>query len=111
MFRDYVALLPRYRGVPDLRGVALQRAFYGFVPNWCDPRAAAAALGPAALAHHPVQVFWAAACLALPSGGPLRCPTCAVAYWHLPPAVSPRHRGEERARAGTTLRCSRSPRA
>lgn len=38
MFRDYVRLLPQYRGVPDLRGVACSRAFFGFVPNWWPPR-------------------------------------------------------------------------
>ena len=66
MFRDYVALLPRYRGVPDLRGVALQRAFFGFVPNWCGPAAAAAAPAPTTHAHQPVQVCWVAACSSLP---------------------------------------------
>jgi hypothetical protein len=94
MFRDYVALLPRYRGVPDLRGVALQRAFFGFVPNWCGSGAAAAAPGPATLAHHPVHVFWIAACLSLPSAGHLRSPankrSCLLAL--VPPAV-PRCRG------------------
>lgn len=37
MFRDYLALLPRYRGIDNLRGVQMQRAFFGFVPNWQAP--------------------------------------------------------------------------
>ncbi|KAK9844003.1 hypothetical protein WJX81_001672 [Elliptochloris bilobata] len=36
IFKDYLSLLPRYRGVDDLRGVELKRAFFGFVPNWYD---------------------------------------------------------------------------
>ena len=37
MFCDYLALLPRYRGISDLCGVQMQRAFFGFVPNWLAP--------------------------------------------------------------------------
>ena len=36
MFQDYLDLLPEYRGVPDLDALQVQRAFFGFVPNWHD---------------------------------------------------------------------------
>ncbi|KAK9856812.1 hypothetical protein WJX84_011164 [Apatococcus fuscideae] len=36
MFQDYLDLLPEYRGVPHLDAMQMQRAFFGFVPNWHD---------------------------------------------------------------------------
>lgn len=36
MYDDYLRLLPQYRGVKDLEGVQVQRAVFGFVPNWHD---------------------------------------------------------------------------
>ena len=35
MYADYVEHLPRYRGCdPDYKGVQLNRAQFGVVPNW-----------------------------------------------------------------------------
>lgn len=36
MYQDYLDLLPEYRGVPHLDAMQVQRAFFGFVPNWHD---------------------------------------------------------------------------
>lgn len=36
MYEDYLNLLPQYRGIPDLERMEVQRAFFGFVPNWHD---------------------------------------------------------------------------
>lgn len=35
-YSEYLRLLPQYRECRDLAGVQLQRAFFGFVPNWID---------------------------------------------------------------------------
>ena len=37
MYGDYLELLPRYCGVPDLAGVTCVRPMHGFVPNWHEP--------------------------------------------------------------------------
>ena len=36
MYGDYLQLLPQYRGCADLQGVTIERAVFGFVPNWHD---------------------------------------------------------------------------
>ena len=36
MFDDYLQQLPQYRGCVNLEGVRMQRAVFGFVPNWHD---------------------------------------------------------------------------
>ena len=36
MYGDYLRLLPQYRGCADLHDVQIQRAVFGFVPNWHD---------------------------------------------------------------------------
>jgi hypothetical protein len=35
-YSDYLALLPKYRGIADLQGVTCVRPVFGFVPNWHD---------------------------------------------------------------------------
>lgn len=36
MYEDYLRLLPQYRGCQDLGPMQIQRAVFGYVPNWHD---------------------------------------------------------------------------